>query len=196
MTFFGHNLTSKEGEMATFRQLAWDIALDRRGYVTTVEARASGIPVVELAKIAHRGLLRHVAHGIYRFDEFPTTRLDQFYEALLRVGEDAYLVGDAVLALYDLAQVNPKRLRVATTQRRLRKDLPDWIAIEKAHVEEHEITVVEGIRSSTLRQALVDARPYVMHERLLDAIESALKQDLISESDEQSLRKLLGEGGF
>ncbi|MEI6701451.1 MAG: type IV toxin-antitoxin system AbiEi family antitoxin domain-containing protein, partial [Actinomycetota bacterium] len=80
-------------DMNTYRQRAWEIAMDRHGYVTTSAAQDVGIPVIELAKMANRGRLHHIARGIYRFDEFPVSRFDQYFEAVLRVGDDDYLQG-------------------------------------------------------------------------------------------------------
>ena len=183
-------------DMATYRQRAWDVAMDRHGYVTTADAHEAGIPVIELAKMAHRGRLHHVAHGIYRFDEFPVSRFDQYFEAMLRVGDDAYLHGDAVLALHDLAQVNPQRIRVATRKRRLRRDLPAWITVGNAQVPEQDLTSFEGIRTTSVAQALFDARTYVMTDRLLDAIPAAIYEGLLDEHEartlEHDLRRLNG----
>lgn len=102
-------LTSKGEIMATYREQAWEIAVGRHGYVTTREAVQRGIPGIELVKMAARGKVRHIAHGVYRFDELPATDLAPYYEAVLRVGDDSFLFGDAVLALHNLANVNPKK---------------------------------------------------------------------------------------
>ncbi len=96
------------------------------GFLTAADAHELGIPMVELGKLAARGQIRHVAYGLYRFDDLPPSRYDQFFEAVSRVGGDAHLTGDAVLALHNLALVNPRQVRVGTT-RRVRAKLPEWI---------------------------------------------------------------------
>ena len=101
-------------------------ALDQYGYVTTADAAELGVPAVELRKIAHRGGLTHLAHGLYRFDDIPAGDHGRYLEAVLRAGPGAYLAGDAVLAFHDLALVNPRQVRVGTT-RRVRAKLPEWI---------------------------------------------------------------------
>ncbi|HVB70563.1 MAG TPA: type IV toxin-antitoxin system AbiEi family antitoxin domain-containing protein [Acidimicrobiales bacterium] len=174
--------------MATYRQRAWDIAKEAYGYVTTRAAAEAGIPAIELAKLAARGRLRHVAHGIYRFDELPATRFDQFFEAVLRVGDGAFLVGDAVLSLHDLALVNPRRIRVATRRRR-RGNLPAWISLEKVDVPDTDVTSFEGIPATTVARALRDAQEYVMTERLLDAIPTAVSEGLVGETEAKRLRR-------
>ena len=92
------------------------------GYITTDDAAKNDTPPVELAKLAAVGRLRNVARGIYHFDDMPPTKFDQYFEAVLRVGKEAFLTGDAVLALHNLALVNPKRIRAGTTTRK-RKNL-------------------------------------------------------------------------
>jgi predicted transcriptional regulator of viral defense system len=168
--------------MATYREQAWEIAVGRHGYVTTREAVQRGIPGIELVKMAARGKIRHLAHGIYRFDELPTSDLAPYYEAVLRVGDDSFLLGDAVLALHGLANVNPKRIRVAS-KKRVRRNLPEWIRLESATVTPREVEVFESIRTTTVTRALLDARPYVMQERLLEATSEAYDRGLIAKRD-------------
>ena len=107
----------------TYRQIVREIAIDSYGYVTTTQAVAAGVPAIELPKLAARGGLDHVAYGLYRVPDLPSTAYDQFAEALLRVGEGAYLHGESVLALLGLADVNPRHIKVAVP-RRARTSLP------------------------------------------------------------------------
>lgn len=174
--------------MATYRQRAWEIAVGQHGYLTTGQAAEEGIPPIELAKLAARGRLHHVARGIYRFDEMPPTKFDQYFEAVLRVGDDAVLVGDAVLALHGLALVNPRQIRVATSKRH-RRTLPAWLKVEMGRVPDDAVTVVEGIPATTVARAVRDARPYVMTERLLEAIPEALHAGLIEPGEARRLKR-------
>jgi hypothetical protein len=86
-------------------------------------------PVV--APVATR---RSRAYGLYRFDEIPRTGRDQFMEAVFRVGREAYLTHHTVLALHDLALVNPRRIRVGT-RKRARPQLPEYIEIVQRRLE-------------------------------------------------------------
>lgn len=96
--------------MTTYRQQLYDVAVGKYGYVTTADAHRLDIPVVELGKFAHRGKLDRISYGVYRFPKFPRTERDEYMEAVLWVGEDAVLSHDAVLALHDLAFVNPRKI--------------------------------------------------------------------------------------
>ena len=49
----------------TYRQQLWEVALDQHGLVTARNATELGIPRIEpLVKLAHRGQLTRVGHGI------------------------------------------------------------------------------------------------------------------------------------
>ncbi len=171
----------------TYRKLLRDQALDQRGFITTRDAQDLGIPPVELRKIAARGGLDNVAYGLYRIPDAPRTDLDQYAEAVLRVGRDAYLTHDAVLAVHHLAQVNPSKIRVATPYR-IRSGLPGYIQIEHRHLPEHDLMVYEGIPSTTVARALLDCRGLVMPDRLRDALRQAEQQGLVTRREAARLR--------
>ncbi len=103
-------------------------------------------------------------------------------EAVLAVGEGAFLMADAVLALHDLALVNPTRLRVGTP-RRVRITVPPTIEIIRAQVPPDDLTIYEAIPSTTVARALVDCIGIVMSERLIDAANEAADRGLLRRSE-------------
>ena len=177
--------------MVTYRQRAWDLAVGQYGYVTSGEAAGLGIPHSDLVKLASRGNLRRVAYGLYRFDDLPSTRVDQFYEAVARVGRDAYLTGDAVLVFHDLAQVNPRRIRVGTP-RRVDRQLPPWIELVREKVPADALTVYEQVPSTTVSYAIEACIATVIGERLLAAVDRAEQQGLVTRAEAVSLRGKIG----
>lgn len=166
----------------TYRRRLHERALHQYGYVTTADASDLGVPAVEVRKLASRGGLQHVAYGLYRFDDVPSTGRDQYMEAVLRVGRDAYLTHDAVLGIHDLGLVNPRRLRVGTPHR-VRRRIPEHIQVVHRHLESTDLTVYEGIPSATVARALVDCRGIVMPERLVDAGREAAARGLLRRSE-------------
>lgn len=173
-----------------YRQTVREIALDQYGYVTTRDAADVGVPAVELRKLAARGALTNVAYGLYRLADTRPTEYDQFAEALLRVGDGAYLRGDAVLALHQLALVNPRRIRVGVP-RRVRTALPEFIDLHEEEIPEADLTVYEGLRSTTVARALVDCRGQVMAERLLDGAKEAKAEGLLTAREYARVRRAL-----
>jgi predicted transcriptional regulator of viral defense system len=169
----------------TYRRRLREQALDQYGYITTRDAKALGIPPGELRKLHHRGGLEHIGHGLYRFDDIPRTDRDQFMEAVLRVGEDAYLIGDAVLALHGLALANPRRIRVATP-RRERGRLPDYLEVVRARdIQPKERTTYDGIPATTVARALLDCRGTIMAERLIAAAQEAARTGLLGRGEKR-----------
>ena len=174
----------------TYRRRLREVALEQYGYVTARDAAELGIPAVELGKIGSRGGLRHIAYGLWRFDDIPPTERDQFMEAVLRGGPDAFLVMDAVLALYELAQVNPRRIRVGVA-RRTRVKAPDVFEFIEQKVPRAERTVHEGIPTTTVTRAIEDCRPLVMGDRLAAAVEQGWRRGLLDRAERDRLARWL-----
>jgi predicted transcriptional regulator of viral defense system len=178
----------------TYRRRLATHAADQYGYVTTRDAVELKIPPVELPKLAATGGLSHVAYGLWRFDDQPRTGRDQFMEAVLRVGADAYLTHDAVLAFHELAQVNPQRIRLGTPHR-VRAWMPDYIEIVRRQIDPADLTVYEGVPSATVAHALIDCRGIVMRDRLLDAVAAAKKIGLLRTREAQRVLDAIGHDG-
>lgn len=164
-----------------YRDLVREIALDNYGYVTTKEAAEAGVPAIELPKLAARGGLENVAYGLYRVTDVSPTAFDQFAEALLRVGEGAYLYGESVLALFGLADVNPRTIKVAIN-RRARPKLPPHI--ELVHVKGAERTTrYEGLEAQPVAEAILACRGRIETGRLLEAAKQARAEGLVTTSE-------------
>lgn len=171
----------------TYRQLVREYALEQYGYITTAEAEDLKVPPVELRKLAARGALTHIGRGLYRLVDVPGNDYDGFAEAVFRVGPDAYLTHDAVLAFHGLGLVNPRRIRVGTP-RRVRARLPASILVVHRQLPPGALTAYEGIPSTTVAQAILDCRGLVMEERLRNAVAQARKAGLLTRSEVSRLR--------
>lgn len=172
-----------------YRDVVREIALDQYGYVTTKQAAEAGVPAVELPKLAARGGLKNVAYGLYRVPDAPASAFDQFAEALLRAGEGSYLHGDSVLALFGLADVNPRRIRVAV-RKRTRPKLPAFI--ELTLVKGDVVTTrYEGLESQRVADAILECRGHIERSRLMEAAEEARKEGLMTTKEWRQVRKEL-----
>ena len=174
----------------TYRERLLEVAEEHYGYVTSSDAQRLGIPVVELGKLAYRGKLTSIRRGVYRFPNTRITSYDVFYSALMYVGEEAFLIKDAVLSMHNLAFVNPNRIRVGTIKR-LQHKVPDWIRVERYETEEVNIQIRENIRMTSVAQAIVDSRNIVMNERLEDALKEAKQTGLVFGDEYKKARKAL-----
>jgi predicted transcriptional regulator of viral defense system len=97
---------------------------------------------------------------------------------------------DAVLALHHLALVNPSRIRVGVP-RRVRAALPQFIDLREEEMPAEDLTVYEGLRSTTVARALLDCRGQVMTERLLDATKQAKAEGLLTSREYARVRRAL-----
>lgn len=170
-----------------YRAIVREIALDHYGYVTTKQAVAAGVPAVELPKLAARGGLENVAYGLYRVMDIPPTAYDQFAEALLRVGEGAYLRGESVLALFGFADVNPLRIKVAV-RRRTRAIFPGFIELARVKGEVRTMFYA-GLEAQPIAEAILDCRGRVETQRLLDAAKQARADGLLTTAEWRRVAK-------
>ena len=176
----------------THYDMIYDQAADNYGFITSAEARVLGVPNISLVKMASRGKLNKVGHGVYRLTRYFPTAFDKYAEAIARVGHGAYIYGESVLAMHDLALVNPRTITVATPAR-IRKKLPPYITIVPA-TDKTEITQYECVPSQSVADAIRTCRPVVMNERLLPAIEEARRRGLVTEREAKALTKELKNG--
>ena len=172
----------------TYRSQLHDLAQETYGYITTGMAAELGIPAAVVVKLAARGRLAstpalvQIAWGLYRFDDIPISPRDEYMEAVLRVGPEAFLIDETVLALHELALVAPRRIRVGTP-RRVRSALPATIEVVHANLPPEDLTRYDGIPATTVARALIDCRATVMQDRLLEAAIKAEQEGLLLRRD-------------
>ena len=173
----------------TNRDLLREIAYDNRGFVSVPAAAEIGVPNIELAKLAARGHLEHVAYGLYRMPEIPRSPDDQFTEAILRTGEHAFLRGESVLALLGLADVNPTRITVGVPGR-VRRSVPPWMEVTRA-AEGAQTTFYNGVRSQPVSEAILESIGRIPRDRLHDAALHARREGRLTASEAEHIQKVL-----
>jgi predicted transcriptional regulator of viral defense system len=173
----------------TYRHDLWEIAAERHGIVTTRQADDAGVPAVELRKLASRGALERAGHGVYRHTGVPRDEWTELAAAVAGVGEDAFLEGDTVLAIFGLALVNPAKIHVGVQRRWRRRPPGNAVVTVRPDVPKEDLTIHEGLRCVTVRRALLDGIPHLIGERVLDAVADAQRRDLI---DEPAATEIIG----
>ena len=175
--------------MAQYDQIC-EQAIGNYGLVTTAEAEALGVRRKDIAEWVKLGRLTRLGHGVYRIEHYLPTEYDRYAEAVALVGKDAALWGECVLAMHNLAMINPLRVQVATG-RRVRKVLPRWIELVKKP-DNAEEDVFEGIRCQNLAKVILDCRGKLMTERLRGAIDDASRRGLLRSSEVEMLNREVG----
>ena len=150
------------------------VAIHQHGYVTVEDARRVGVDPQRLRALALRGHAEQRERGIYRISLVPHRPHDDYAEAVLLAGDHGVLAGEAALDLWELADVNPRRIEVIVPPglriRRIRKDviflrrdLPrdqidevDDIRVVSPSLA-IEVAMAEGVDGSLIEQAITKA---------------------------------------
>ena len=93
----------------------------------------------------------------------------------LLTGDGAAIWGESVLAMYDLALVNPPQIHVSTN-RRVQRTLPAWIRLTNRTSD--EIDYYHGIPCQSIADAFRSYKGAVMKERLLEVVSDAQTKGL------------------
>lgn len=164
-----------------------DTALSNYGLVTSSQATELGVRLKDLLEWVKIGRLEKCWRGVYRLVHYLPTEYDRYAEALATVGEEAMIWGESVLAMHNLAMVNPDRIEVATTHR-VRKELPAWIGLARLPKEPpHD--VFNGIRCQPLADAFRHCKGKVMSQRLAQAVREAEQRGLLGFTEAEALKK-------
>lgn len=145
---------------------------------------------MELTKLAHRGKLENISRGIYRLARCVPHPNDTYAVAVACVGADAYLFGESVIAMLDLAPTNPAYICVAAPNR-VRKRLLDYIRL-KQPMEGETVTFYEGVPAQAVGFAIRSAKSTMMDERLRAAAQKAREEGYPPKNEYDGLAKEMG----
>jgi predicted transcriptional regulator of viral defense system len=168
------------GRRKTYRSELLACAVEQHGHITARDLKRLGIPDDVLARLVDRGELVVAHKGLYRLDGVPKTRSHAFAEAVLRVGHGALLSHDAVLALHELTDHEPVRVRVSTARTVTGgRRLPRHIEVLQRQVGSEDRTTYQGIPSTTVACALLDCRRLLDVDSLVAAADRAVERGLL-----------------
>jgi hypothetical protein len=107
-------------------------------------------------------------------------------------GKDAYLFGESVIEMHNLAPTNPNTIKVATPHK-IRKTLPHYIKVTTRQTDE-QLTMYECIPSQSVAEAIRSCKGTMMPERLLAAVKEAQRQGFIRKEEAVQLMKEIRSG--
>jgi predicted transcriptional regulator of viral defense system len=181
------------GQRKTYRSELQACAVEQHGYVTAEDAVRLGIPDDVLERLLQRGSLVSVGEDLYRLDGVPPSRQNDLAEAVLRVGADAYLSHDAVLALHDLSEGDPSPVRIGIP-RPPAEAYPDHLEVQQRELPAEDLTTYRGIRSTTVARALLDCRAILGLEHLVAAADEAVERGLLLRRERHAVLEELTVG--
>jgi predicted transcriptional regulator of viral defense system len=94
-----------------------EVAVDQHGLFTLDQAASTGVSDDQVRRSAGTGVLERRAHGVYRIVAIPFNQYTELMEAVLWAKGRALIAGESALALWDLADVNPRKVHLAIAPR-------------------------------------------------------------------------------
>ncbi|MDZ4828309.1 MAG: type IV toxin-antitoxin system AbiEi family antitoxin domain-containing protein [Actinomycetota bacterium] len=170
-------------------------AAEQHGFVRAADATELGIDPTRLRKLAAAGRLDRRGHGLYRFNAFPATAHDEFHEAVLAANGVGVIAGEAALALWELADVNPRQIELVVprtyTPRRRGHERYKFV---RRNLDPADIDTVDNIPTLTPQLAIADAiKAGIAGELIEQAIANARARRLIGQVAEARLRVQLAD---
>lgn len=163
----------------------YELAADNYGLITSAQARGIGVTNNELVQYAKRGKIEHIGQGLYKLVHYVPTIYDSYAQAVALIGPEAYLYGESVIAIHELAPTNPTYIYVATPKR-IRRKLPAYVKVIQ-RLEENDTTFYEGIPSQSVANAIRSCRGRMMDDRLRDATTAACAKGYLTRAEEREL---------
>ena len=183
-----HYLYGEYIDMGKYQDIV-ERAIDNYGIVTSAEATAMGVALKDICEWVSNGRLEKVGRGVYRLSQFPMNELCHYAEAVALVGKGSWIWGESVLAMHDLALVNPLYTFVATTKR-VRRNLPKWIKVVKVDSDADRDSF-DGIPCQNIASVFIEAKGRIMFERLVQAVKEARNRGLLAVDENARIKKEL-----
>lgn len=142
----------------------------RLGVFRTADAEIAGVSQSTVSRLAARGALVRLAHGIYHHrdaDVDPATV--EFTVACLRLGPDAVISGLSALFHYVLVEQVPTQVWVLVPHSN-RGKFPDYRVIRTKHDPKIAVVDLGSYRMATPERAVVEAFAYATKMGLATAI--------------------------
>lgn len=168
-----------------------DLAAEQHGYVTTAQARESGVSADTLRKMAARGAIDRVAWGLYRVPTLPPSEYSEFMEAALWPADRTGVIShESALSLYGLSDVNPGQIHITLpADYRTHRDIPGRFHLHHSDLDDSEIRRVEGVPVTTPDRTLRDCHEAGVGTRLLrQAIDEGQREGYLTPQEADSLR--------
>lgn len=172
-----------------------EMAADQHGFVRTAAAAEAGIRPDYLRRLAMTGRLERRAQGLYRLTALPAGPHDEYHEAVFSARGEGVVAGDAALALWELADVNPREIEVILPAgQRVRRTHDHRYRLRQRRLNPDQIDQVDGIPVLTPQAAVEEAITNGLEGNLVEqAIANARRRELIGELAAARLRVQLAD---
>lgn len=153
------------------------MAEEQAGYFSLAQAKEVGIQRQQIYQGVKAGRFWRAAAGVYRFVQFPASRHENLHIALLQAGKQAVVGFQSALYVYELSDLIPDEIHLILPRTSSRRR-PD-IRMHTTHLAEEDITVVDGLRITTVARTIIDcAFAFVEEPQIHLAISQALQRGM------------------
>jgi predicted transcriptional regulator of viral defense system len=123
-----------------------EVAARQHGLFGVQQAADVGVVDAVVRKLAARDVLERRAQGVYRIVAFPLGPAAEYMEAVLWAKGRGVIGGEAALVLWDLADVNPRRIDLIVPKSyRPRRQGGDLYRVRRADLAPDEVDEVDGV---------------------------------------------------
>lgn len=183
--------------MATVPSPLLEVAARQHGLFSVQQAVDAGVADATIRKLAARDVVERRAQGVYRIAAFPIGSATEYMEAVLWAKGRGVIGGEAALVVWDLADVNPRRIDVLVpTSYRPRRQGGELYRVRRVKLPPAEVDEVDGVPVVTpavaIRQAIDDGVPADLVEQ---AIRRAEARELIGRQTSARLLVALYDRG-
>jgi predicted transcriptional regulator of viral defense system len=175
----------------------YELAERQHGFFTTAQATAAGIRSNTVVKMASRGVVERISHGVYRLVNFPTFEHGQLLEATLWPldGVRGVTSHDSALRFHGMSDVSPPKVHITIpTTHRIRRTVPKYLIVHRADLPPNDVELVDSIPVTTPHRSILDAHDEDLGPTLIrQAIEDGRRTGRLTAKNADSLTtQLLG----
>lgn len=123
-----------------------EVAVGQHGVFTVAQAAMVGVGDDQVRRMAVRGVVERRSQGVYRIVAIPHDQYTELVESVLWAKERALIAGESALQLWDLADVNPRKIHlVVPPEYRPRRAGGELYQVHHVVVPDDDRDVVHGV---------------------------------------------------
>jgi len=146
----------------------------QHGLFRVEQAQDVGVDDVRVRKLAARGALERRAQGVYRVVTIPIDAYTELMEAVLWAKGRGVIAGETALALWELADVNPRKIHlVVPPDYNPRRRGGERYQVQRRRLDAADQDEVHGVPTVTPGVAI---RQAIAHGLAGDLVEQAITQ--------------------
>jgi predicted transcriptional regulator of viral defense system len=187
--------TARRDRSAPDWDALFDVAQAQSGYFTTRQAAAAGYSSQLLAYLGSKKVAR-VRRGVYRLVHFPPSDHEELVVLWLWSEQAGVFSHETALALHDLSDVLPSKVRLTlpASWRRRRLRVPAGLVLHFADIGDFDRANFSAVPVTAPLRSLRDCiEAYVAPSHVRQAILQARRRGLITATDESRLEARLGK---